>query len=146
MKFNCVAFGLTFSLGIGLVGLISGCGPAGGTVSVRGHVTFDDESISEGTIAFVPSGATSGSSTGGPIQNGTYSLGKDAGLVPGTYTVEIRASRKTGEIVPAVPPATGEVEVSEQFIPAKYNSESTLEAQVQSGENELDFNLRSTES
>jgi hypothetical protein len=57
--------------------------------------------------------------------------------------VEITASRKTGRVVMAEGFGDETIDESEQFIPAKYNAESTLEVEIKAGRNTADFDLKS---
>ncbi|MEX0728487.1 MAG: hypothetical protein WEB58_04925 [Planctomycetaceae bacterium] len=133
-KMFCVAALATVTL--------SGCGDSGPErASISGQVTFDGQPVEDGTISFVPAGDTQGPVSGDRIVNGTYTIPADKGPVIGSHKVEIKATRKTGEKIPAVPPATGEMEVTEDYIPAKYNTETTLTADVVGGENKKDFTL-----
>ncbi|MDA0835946.1 MAG: hypothetical protein O2955_17725 [Planctomycetota bacterium] len=121
---------------------LTGCGKSDlDRANVSGQVSFDGKPIEVGTIAFVPTGDTKGPVSGGRIENGTYTLTGAQGAVIGSHKVEITGTRKTGEKIPAVPPATGEMELTEQFIPEKYNKQTTLTADIVAGTNEKDFEL-----
>lgn len=114
----------------------TGCGggsDAPTTVKVEGTVTFDGEPLSEGSIVFDPTDGKGGSSAGG-IQNGTFTF--DSQL--GQKKVLISASRDTGKKDQYDEPIT------ESYIPAKYNSQTTLTADVKAdGENKFSFELKS---
>ncbi|MDB5387205.1 MAG: hypothetical protein JWM11_2851, partial [Planctomycetaceae bacterium] len=98
--------------------LLAGCGPSGPTrAAVSGEVMFDNEPIDDGTIVFIPVDTTHGAPTGGRIKDGMYSLAAKDGPVVGTHKIEITANRKTGEKIVAAPPATGEIDKIEQYIP-----------------------------
>ena len=129
-----------------VVVLLCGCGGQDGPerAGVSGTVTAGSQPVEQGSITFMPSGQTTGPSAGGTIKNGSYSIDREHGPVVGSHRVQIRAMRKTGKQVPAGPPAPPEAMVDEveQFIPPKYNSQSTLTAEVQSGSNTLDFKLQ----
>jgi len=116
--------------------LAGGCGPAGPeTHPVTGSVTLDGQPLPDGDIIFVdPTSATVPGA--GKITNGKYT----AVSPPGNKKVEIRASKmmplpegKTG--------AMGEKEMSQQYIPAKYNTETELTMEVTAGDNNKDFEL-----
>lgn len=114
--------------------------------AVSGEVTLDGDPVDGGTITFIPSG-------GGPpeasawseITGGRYSIpaGKGAGV--GTCRVEIRWTRETGKNIPAVPPAPPDamIEETEEAVPARYNTQSELKAEVKPGRNTFDFKLES---
>lgn len=116
-------------------------GPPRGSVS--GKVTFDDQPLSEGVITFIPTGDTKGAPTGTTITNGAYDIDTERGPSVGTHRVEIVANRKTGKTLPAVPPATADINEVEQFLPTRYNTKSELTANIQSGSNSADFELKS---
>lgn len=128
-----------------LIGL-AGCGQDGPERgAVHGKVTLDGQPVEEGSIAFVPSGTNAGPAAGGTISGGEFSISEDAGPILGTNLVQIRWSRKTGKKVPAGSPAPAGTMVEEivEAIPAKYNSQSTLEKQIEAGDNEINFELTS---
>jgi hypothetical protein len=119
-----------------------GCGKGGATV--EGRVTFDGQPVEAGTIVFEPADGA-GPSAGGAIENGRYRLAGDAGVTPGKKTVRITAMRKTGRQIeegPPAPPGTMVDEI-EQFIPATYNTNSSLQVDVTGGQSTHDFVLTS---
>jgi len=121
-----------------------GCGGPEGPqrAAVQGTVTLDGQPIAEGTITFYPTGDTRGPSAGGEIRDGAYSLAAAKGPVVGTCRVEIRARRKTGQTVMV---GGIETEQLEQYIPARYNTRSTLTARIEPGRHSIDFPLSSQE-
>jgi hypothetical protein len=123
-----------------VVGCGRDVGPQRGTVA--GVITIDGEAVDEGSISFIPTGGTVGPITGGVINQGAYKLPR--GAIVGTHRVEIHAQRKTGRLVPALPPASPDTMVDEMvsITPPKFNSESTLTATVAPGENNIDFHLK----
>ena len=113
---------------------MAGCAKSDPTAEVRGKVTLDDQPLAEGEIYFVTPGMPPEILR---IQDGTF-----AGKVRlGQRRVEINAYR------PAVLPPTATIAgepPKENFIPARYNSESTLQAEVQRpGPNQFEFSLKS---
>lgn len=122
----------------------AGCGGRG-LVPVEGNVTFDGTAVESGTIVFEPADGK-GATAGGSIEAGKYRLSGKSGVAPGKKVVRIRGVRKTGrkiETGPPDPPGTM-VEETESFVPAKYNTQSTLTYEVTaSGANRPDFDLKS---
>ncbi|HPM83083.1 MAG TPA: hypothetical protein PLF81_20405 [Candidatus Anammoximicrobium sp.] len=117
-------------------GMIFGCGSSGlDTNPVSGKVTFDGQPIQEGRITFRGMGSDPRAFSA-EIKNGQYQME----AVAGKMKVEIIASRPVpGKFDESNP---GEkVPVGEMYIPAKYNSQSELTAEVTSGSNELNFDL-----
>jgi hypothetical protein len=123
------------------VALVVGCsGGAGDKVSVSGSVSIDGTAVKEGEITLVPQSETGRLATG-TIRDGKYLIPEKFGPSPGTYAVQLKAYR-------AVPtrdknPYAGESQgASEQFLPAKYNANSTLTLEVTGdGSVEKDFEL-----
>lgn len=122
----------------------SGCGGPS-RPSVDGHVTLDGQPLEQGSISFIPTGTTQGPLTGSIIADGEYHIDSASGPVVGQYKVEIRASMPTGKQVPLPPPAPPGAMIDEvaEVIPSRYNTESTLTAEVKEKKNKLDFHLKS---
>ena len=133
---------VTFALIVSCTGF--GCGKTGPERStVSGTVSYGGEPVEQGVIVFTPVDAKSGQAVGGNIVNGKYEIAGGKGPFPGSYLVKIEASRKTGRQVQAgnpAPPGTMIDEVK-PFIPAKYNSQTTLNAEIGPGKNSKDFDL-----
>ena len=132
------AHGFTTLFALLTAATILGCGPAGlNTRPVSGKVTFDGQPIAEGRIQFR---AVEGDQRAfsGEIKNGQYTLQALAGKMK----VEIIASRPVpGKFDESNP---GEkVPVGEMYIPARYNSQTELTAEVTTGKNQFDFALTS---
>jgi hypothetical protein len=123
--------------------VLAGCGS--GRFPVHGDVTFGGKPVIEGTISFEPADGQ-GRATGGKIIDGKYELIGNTASQPGKKIVRIFASRKTGRKVPAGPwaPPGQTVDEVESYIPAIYNTESTLACEVVAGgSSQIDFNLKS---
>jgi len=109
-------------------------------VPVTGLVTLEGEPLQNGYIAFyrqaeesAPGKVSSGGSTSGAeISAGLFRIPSDKGLFTGTFRVEITAIRPTGRRVSD--DYTGAmVEEQAQFLPAHYNTSSTLTAEIKAG-------------
>lgn len=97
-----------------------GCGGSD-TLPVSGTVTFDGVAVGRGEISFVPTDGTA--VAGGVIENGQFAFEAK----PGSKRVEIRASR------PLPPERQSNPEMGtlyEDYLPARFNRESTLAAEV----------------
>lgn len=118
-----------------------GCGPTGPeTYLVQGTVTLDGVPVEKGRIAFRDTERKI-SSAGGPIVDGEYSFQSQ----PATMIVSITARRE----VPGkfLSPAPGEkVPLTEETIPARYNTASKLTKEVTEDKNEFHFKLESNGS
>lgn len=136
MPFNSTKLTLC---GLFLFAATVGCGGPSddATVPIAGNVTLDGTPLPDGVITLLPSDGK-GPTAGAPIKEGRYETRAE----PGPKSVTIVAQRPAaGGKAPADPhagPAT------EQYIPAKYNSKTTLTADVpDAGSETLDFQLES---
>ncbi|MBN2294267.1 MAG: hypothetical protein JXM70_17700 [Pirellulales bacterium] len=123
----------------------AGCGKHGDNRgAVSGQITLDGQPLQQGSILFVPVKGTKGVVTGGEIKDGQYHLSGNDGPAVGQNRVEIRAVRKTGRMVPKPMAPAGEmVEETGEAIPARFNSQSTIEAEIKPGDNTANFELTS---
>ena len=123
--------------------IISGCSSGDKTVTpplgkVKGKLTLDSKPAAELAVLFQPQ--TGRSSTGMTDRQGVYTLSFDAkhlGAVIGKHQVQI-----TFDINKAL--AAGTVDASKgqpQQLPARYNTKTILEADVEAGDNEFNFDL-----
>jgi hypothetical protein len=113
--------------------IVAGCSSDGLVVST-GTVTCDGQLVADGAISFHPF-EKGVAPQGGRIIGGEYSIrGR-----PGRQRVEIVASRPKAN----APELTPGMKPMEQFLPARYNTASTLEADVTAdGRNVFDFDLQ----
>ena len=125
-----------------LLVLLAACGSSSNRRALQGTVTLDNKPLAQGTVRFIPTSGTPGPSAGGEIKNGEFSIAEDKGVLSGSFRVEITSS-KTGKKVRDR--SSGEITyLREQFLPARYNSNSELTAEVKNGgPNRFEFALRS---
>ena len=136
-----------------LVLCVAGCSPRD-AASLSGKVTFDGEPVANGNIRLLPKEGTAGHGGGAAIVNGSYEIPASGGLVAGDYSVVISATReataeeaaKMGDGEEKAEKEEGEADKGDaapkvQLIPAKYNLETTLSVQVNTGVNTKDFDL-----
>lgn len=137
------------AIGLFLCLAITGCGDSDELqrTEVTGKVTFDGEPVNEGTMTLIPAAGNQGSGSGTAIVDGEYTIEREKGPTPGTYQVQIVGRRKTGKEIPAGPPAPpgSMVPEIESYIPAKYNTATTLTINIDSVAVEKDFNLTSAD-
>jgi hypothetical protein len=118
--------------------------------AISGTVTLDGQPLATGNIQFTPS---AGANTpgdivvgGSPIMGGRFAIAHEKGLIPGSYKVTVNSSSGGPAGAPKAEPA-GRGKPSErpkEIIPAKYNSETTLIADVKKGgSNDFKFALES---
>lgn len=124
--------------------VMTGCGGGIQRVAVEGEVSLDGKPIQKGSILFRPTGTTKGMTAGGEIIDGRYQLSADKGPVVGNNIVEFYADFKTGRKVLLVPhdPGSGSVDEYVQVFPERFNTRSTVQCEIKSGESTYDFNLR----
>ena len=122
--------------------LAVGCESSSDRAALEGIVTLDGEPLPDGQIVFLPQADATGPSAGSTIENGNYSVPADMGLFAGNFRVEITAERKTGRKIVGF--LGEEVDQVENYLPARYNDQSELVAQVEAGrKNTFDFELES---
>ncbi len=124
-----------------------GCGPSGpATSEISGKVSYGGKPIEDGDITFQPDEGSKGFTSSGKILNGDYKLSGETGLVPGTYIVKINALRESKVVGggPDMPPETVGMVRKEQYLPAKFNTKSTIEKlQVEEGKKvEKNYDLK----
>jgi len=139
--------------------LLAGCGDSTGLAKrypVSGKVTYNGAPLAKGNINFIPTGTTeSDRAATAPIEDGQYTLTtatENDGAFPGTYAVtitstevdlaEVKANMKGGsgrqdDVLRATRNA-------KSLIPTKYGlpDQSGLKAEVKSGSNRCDFELK----
>jgi len=128
-------FLLLLVFGLGFVSLLAGCGSGVDSyrTSVEGTVTYQGKPLESGTIQFIPTKGVTGKPVALKITAGKYSSSKDKGPAIGLNKVVIRASRKTGKQVENI---MGEMEDEIiQYLPAKFNENTTLEVTLEAGKN-----------
>lgn len=123
-----------------LFALLPGCG-GDGRVKLEGAVSYDGTPIDNGTITFVPAGGEDAKrpKASARITDGKYAFEADFGPMPGAHRVEVTWDKKTGKKV-----STGDADMrdeTKQVLPAKYNAQSTLTADLVRGETKKDFAL-----
>lgn len=129
--------------GLSLAVLFAGCSDPMGPQPVSGTVTFQGKLLDQGAIQFLPADG-SPTESGAGIKDGQYLIPAQNGLAPGKYKVTVFSYDQAGAKVPdntTMPGDTVGVQFKER-IPAKYNTKTTLTAEVAAGKmNEFDFQL-----
>jgi len=97
-----------------LLVLPSACGCGKGGVGVQGEVTYAGEPALSGTIVFEPADGQ-GPTAGGTIENGRYTITKEAGVTPGEKKVRVVLTRTTGRKIPAGQPPGAMVDEIERI-------------------------------
>ncbi|PQO44360.1 hypothetical protein [Blastopirellula marina] len=133
---------LAATLTLGVVGC-GGDGTSPPLGEVTGHITLNGEPLDGATVEFIPESGRP--SIGVTDASGNYELLFKAdmpGAMIGKHSVRITSQRSAsgGE------GAEEFVSARKETVPAKYNDETTLEADVKSGDNKLDFPLEGKRS
>lgn len=121
-------------LALFVVGL-AGCGSSveDPSVPIAGKVTLNGDPLPEGNITFFPADGQ-GATAGAPIKDGVY----ETRIAPGPKTVRITAQRED----PNTPPDPRGGPAMRQYLPAKYNSRTTLKTDVPAeGSSTINFEL-----
>lgn len=116
--------------------LLLGCGgrrPNQGTIT--GQISLDGAPVSDGRIQFEDI-AGAASSAGTKIENGAYRVVAPVASMKVRIVAYREVPGKFLEMNPGV-----KTPLIEQYIPAKYNENSELTADIKAGENTLDFKL-----
>jgi hypothetical protein len=135
---------------------LAGCGGESDGLpreAVSGTVTLDGKPMPEGNIQFVPTETSTTSiavNPGAKITDGSYSIPRESGPVPGTYKVVIYAGASGGAANPDTKKAPGgardkmaQQKLKPELIPTKYNAQTELTAKVEAGKtNVFNFDLK----
>mgnify|MGYP007073187936 FL=1 len=126
-------------LALCLLASVVGCGDSRRR-AVEGTVTVDGTPVEYGFIEFLPMEGTSGPTAGAEIKDGAYRVPADKGVFEGEFRVKTRAMRASSTTI--YDPVTGEPQQgAEQFLPARYNQQSTLTAEIDGSQTQLEFEL-----
>jgi len=130
-----------FVLGIGLA-LAVGCGKSEPKrYAVSGTVKYKDKLIGVGSVTFIPDGSGDAQMGGAPIKDGKYEMPAAAGLRAGKYKVSISYPDPKG--TPAAGDAPGASLDAKNLMPAKYNDQTELRADVSADKpNVFDYDLK----
>lgn len=106
----------------------TGCSESTTHGTVQGTVTLDGEPLPEGVVRFVPTDRSTGTASAA-ITNGEYSATVPIGL----NRLEFSAPKVTGKQKMYETPDSPTVDVVTELIPERYNLQSELQLQVDSG-------------
>lgn len=120
--------------------LLLGCGKSSAP-TVHGKVTLDGQSVAAGSIEFHPQGS-GGTKAAAAIEEGSYAIPAATKMQPGNYRVKISWMKATGKKIASADPGITADEMREA-VPEKFNTNSTLTAEIGSGDTEKDFTLTS---
>jgi len=114
--------------------LLGGCGPATGTVS--GSVTIDGKPLDKGVISYVPAD-NQGVPVTADVVDGKYEL---TALV-GKKFVQISAPVVVGQRKEYDGEGAPLIDITDERLPPKYNSQTELTFELKAGANAKDWNI-----
>jgi hypothetical protein len=121
-----------------LVSALLGCA-RGTRMAVEGTVTLDGRPLEKGSIQFSPLPGSTGPTAGANIVGGKFTILPVGGPFAGKFRVQITAVGLTGRKV-LDPRSNSMIDEYTQCLPARYNSQSQLQAEVAAnGSNHFDF-------
>ncbi|WP_143393609.1 hypothetical protein [Fimbriiglobus ruber] len=124
-----------------LVGLAAaGCGDGPTRVPVEGTVSFDGRPVADGAITFIPAD-NRGPTAGARIVDGRYAIPRATGIGVGEYRVEIVGNRETGKTVRDPSDPSRRTTLTEQYVPEKYNRNTTLKAKIDAKTTVINYEL-----
>jgi len=147
-----------------LMGVAAGCGRTDDLPRqpISGNVSFDGKPLTKAWIEFRPEGEGGITTAGAMINDGSYYVPLDSGLVPGKYRVAIKKAEEciegAAESEPSSAPLPKRVtralklqqavlrplRYAKQLIPARYNTKSELIQEVKADQsNNFNFELTS---
>ena len=109
-------------------------------------MTFDGQAIASGAILFEPATLESGTAVGATIKDGTFTISRAQGAVPGLYRVRIYASSGV-QALPAKDQSDRATHPMVERLPPQYNAQTELRATVSPhSPNHIRFDLYSSRS
>ena len=133
-------------IGVAFALCLAGCGApdADGLPRepVSGDVLFGGKPLEKGMIQFFASAPGAGMQVGAVVTDGSFSITRELGPVPGDYKVAITASSAAAEKTNMDEGPPERFKLAVEMIPPQYNARTTLTAKVErAGENRFKFDL-----
>ncbi|HEX3150404.1 MAG TPA: hypothetical protein VHR66_20165 [Gemmataceae bacterium] len=106
----------------------TGC-QGGSTSTLTGTVTVDGQPLKDGAVRFIPLDPSKGGTAGAVIKDGTFTC-----QVPvGEMRVEFNGAKVVGKRKAYDTPDSPMVDIVEELLPAKYNTQSELKITIKGG-------------
>ncbi|MGY8768910.1 MAG: hypothetical protein ACKVH8_10855 [Pirellulales bacterium] len=115
-----------------------GCGGEPSLPSITGKVTFDGQPIEVGSIMFEPVDGK-GTTEGGTIENGTYTVS----VTSGSKKVRITSPKVVGQRKMYDTPDSEMIDITKELLPVHYNKKSNLTVTITEEDLEKNFDLTS---
>ncbi|EAQ81816.1 carboxypeptidase-like regulatory domain-containing protein [Blastopirellula marina] len=137
--------GLRFGCAVaaGLLPFLLGCGSPQDSLNrqpVSGSVTLKGQPLDRGSISLETQNSAQGTSGGAVIENGEFSISRQRGLPPGSYTVRIYSPDPTTLGWPAGEAPGESRREPQERVPAAWNTKSAQTVVVEDGgENRFDL-------
>ncbi len=127
---RCTAMGFLFTAAL----IAAGCGDSSmKRHAITGNVSYDGKPVEDGRIQFR---SNEGRAFSAIIKGGKYEMESEVG----NMKVEITGQKPIpGKFI--LGEGDDKTQASEQYIPAKYNTATTLTTEVKSGSNDIPFEL-----
>lgn len=119
-----------------------GCNSSDTGFSISGNVSYEGEAVTNGSIGFIPITKSVGHSAGADIIDGKYEIDPSKGPIEGSYKVIIYAEKPSGKKIQADEGSSEMIDEMVQYIPAIYNSRTSLEIKLEGDQPDLDFLLK----
>ena len=116
----------------------AGCGGPSDPLNrqaVSGEVTLNNQPLDNGSISFDPEDRENGRPGGATIADGKFTIDRERGLPPGTYTVRVNSADSVKESAGAAgEPGESRRQLPKERIPADWNTKSDQTITVVDGE------------
>ncbi|WP_299469137.1 hypothetical protein [uncultured Gimesia sp.] len=132
---------LTITLALGLS--LAGCGgsESGPDRSiVTGKVTFEGQPVAQGQIWFLPAQGREAPQAGAAIIDGQYRVENKGGVPIGACQVKITAERPEANVKIVADGGPEEIP-TRQYLPARYNENTELTAEIEAGSSPIEKNF-----
>ena len=132
---------------VAVVTSIVGCSGSGvERAEVAGMVTVDGTPLPMGEIRFLPTAETKGPAWSASIKNGQYTTAGTKGTPVGDLRIEINGFRVPSwyKPPPGLTTEPKDMPPAEQYLPAKFNSQSELKMTIASGSGRVEKNWELT--
>ncbi len=123
-----------------LAPIVLGCDSGPRYIPVKGEVSYNGKTVENGLVHFESADGKNPSAKGGGITDGKYSAELPAGeWIVRVTGVRVVGTRKVYEDAPDSPIK----DVTEQYLPKRFNAESDIRVKIDAKRDDLHFHLKS---